>query len=301
MKNHQHTHSFLTVITLLVSLFPITSFAQASRYTMEAGICGECIGLGSGSTNQIKVVANDAKKVLDFLPPEIEKRTIKDRFENPEYNGIGIVKSSIGAGTGFLINKCLVMTNKHVIDEKHKYVIGKSVEFYVGQTSVDSRYNFKYADLGGVVVASGNQDRKRDYDKVTDDWAIIKLNKNIANEISPIEVAFTDQNDLDNNLNVCSSIEIAGFPGEKPRKHLWWEGDCKYISQRSNSLALALNCPVTKGNSGSPVLCRTRDTNEILAIGIATQKGSTETSSVSLNLEGQKEFIEKAIRENPCN
>lgn len=257
----------------------MVSFGDNSTKTA----CSENRGSAS-----LKKFVNDSKylasvtqnSALESLPND--PRTIKNRKIDKEYNSIGVVKTEIGRGSGWLGNECLVWTAKHIIGE-HQNIIGKKVTFYVGQPdhlvqSPELKKNFKYA-VEGQVVASGNP-KGIEADDATEDWALIKLNTSIGRKVGFIEAAQYSEDDA----LTCKNLEIAGFPGEKSLSYLWWQDNCPLYSNTSGPGAFNLGCPITKGNSGGPMLCREVD-GSLWAIGIAMQgrSGRPYTESYELN------------------
>jgi len=208
---------------------------------------------------------------------ENDPRRPLDRNQHPEYNAIGAVTSSIGRGSGWLGNECLVWTAKHVLG-RNKKVIGQKVKFSVGQAKGSDK-NFEH-EVEGEVVASGNPDAKRT-DDGTEDWALIKLKKSVGKQVGFIE---TSQYSVE-DAKTCKTLEVAGYPGEKSVKSLWWQGNCQLFDKESDSSGLFVGCPVTPGNSGGPLLCRETD-GKLYAIGIMNQQVQKATKGLAVNFTG---------------
>jgi V8-like Glu-specific endopeptidase len=238
-----------------------------------------------------KAVGNSAKQLADHLPPEFEHRVPKNRFENPEYNNIGVVRSSGRRGTGFMINDCLMMTNKHVIGA-NQVVVGKNVTFEVGQ-SRDPSKSFEYK-VSGAVVASGNQNLESITDDISQDWAIVKLDQSIGKQVGKMRPAVFKSREL---YEKCESFEIAGYPGEKPINELWWQGNCQMTLNKSGPKSINLNCPITAGNSGSPLMCQLKS-GGMAVVGIVKQDspGNEFTESFATNFDLDREKILAAYK-----
>ena len=283
----------LSAITVIVAI--ISSIAQADRVDTQAGITESYCEACRVGYNHLKGLAIFAKQVEVSIPNDPRKEL--DRIAHPEYNGIGLVKSSLGRGTGFMINECLMLTNKHVIGAG-KNIIGNSVDFHAGQSVTDRSKSFEYK-VQGTVVASGNQEGERS-DDITEDWALVKLNKSVGEKIGFTKIGFAEVEDAKDE---CESLEIAGFPADKDYKNLWWQGDCKLFPETSGPSAFNIGCPITPGNSGSPLICK-RKNKPNLAIGIATQSAikNENTQSYALNFTVDEPLIAQAIKKNQsCN
>lgn len=212
---------------------------------------------------------------------ENDQRQPLDRNQHPEYNPIGTVTYIIDAkndvkstASGWLGNECLVWTAKHVIGNDQK-IIGRKVKFSVGQTQATDK-NFAY-EVEGEVVASGNPNAEK-ADFPSQDWALVKLKKSVGKQVGFIETAQYSVKDA----TTCKTLEVAGYPGEKSAKNLWWQGNCSLDTEESASDAMSLGCPVTPGNSGGPLLCRETD-GKLYAIGIMNQQVPSDKTGMAVN------------------
>jgi len=225
---------------------------------------------------------------------ENDPRRPLDRNQHPEYNAIGAVTSSIGRGTGWLGNECLVWTAKHVLG-RNKKVIGQKVKFSVGQSKTAGK-NFEH-EVEGEVVASGNPDAK-EADMGAQDWALIKLKKSIGKQVGTIQAAQYSVADA----TTCKTLEVAGYPGEKNLKNLWWQGNCSLDTNMSGATGMSLGCPVTPGNSGGPLLCREVD-GQLYAIGIMNQQVESATVGLAVNFTADWKSAKASFQKymNTCN
>lgn len=232
---------------------------------------------------------------------------------------------SLGAvATGFLINECLVITNKHVVQ-----IPGYTVENIIFQAGT----NFEY-EAQGTVVASGNY-LENEISTFSGDWSVVKLNKNLANQVdattstkigylealfSPEDVA-VEAYDLI-VVGLISDLHDADFKRSRLKKH----EDCSAygyanISDPSdpkksiNSGTVGTNCSALPGTSGSPILWKDDD-GTYQAVGImknsANNNRETEFSGLNANLfipfvkdpsitlSLTKEKLNKIKRDNPC-
>jgi V8-like Glu-specific endopeptidase len=284
MKN---TAMIITVFASLIGTASV-SFGDTS--------CAKNLTVKSGLSK-----LNDLKGhlvVAEFKGPvghlDNDPRQPLDRNQHPEYNGIGAVTSNLGRGTGWLGNECLVWTAKHVLG-RNKKVIGQKVTFSVGQSQTANK-DFEY-EIQGEVVASGNPNPTR-ADNGAEDWALIKLKKSVDQKIPKIPTA---QYSIEDAIT-CKSLEVAGFPGEKSVKTLWWQGNCSMDTSMSGINAFNVNCPVTPGNSGGPLLCREAD-GKLYAIGVMNQQVASATRGLAVNFTADWQNAKAAYQKykDTCN
>ena len=176
--------------------------------------------------------------------------------------------SAVGysASTGFLIDRCHVLTNMHVVYTDDIVVnppVGKSVEFAVGQTEGEANrgalQGLKFL-LSGAVVAHGDT-------MIVDhlvhhperDWALIRLAANVDDSIRPLTIGSVDSAQLSKNPR----LSIAGFPadlrlrrGDRFELKDLWESDGQVVGVVWASTASAIiesTVQATHGNSGGPL------------------------------------------------
>lgn len=260
------------IITVIAALFGTASVSFgdtscAKNLTMKNGL--------SKLTDLRKafdVVADGQTAALVHL--DNDPRQPLDRNQHQEYNSIGTVTTSLGRGSGWLGNECLVWTAKHVFG-RNKNIIGQKTKFSVGQSKSGDKA-FEY-EVEGEVVASGNPNAKVS-DDGGEDWALVKLKKPIGKQVGFIKTSQYSVQDA----TTCKSLEVAGFPGEKDVKSLWWQGNCSLNTDMSDITGMTVGCPITPGNSGGPLLCREKD-GSLRAIGIMNQQAATPVSGLAVN------------------
>jgi V8-like Glu-specific endopeptidase len=212
-----------------------------------------------------------------------DNRVVKDRLHarnNPDrddysfLNAVGAVwpddidKSAAGymASSGFLIDRCHVLTNMHAVyigDLVVDAPVGKYVSFAVGQTEGDGNQGavqgLKFL-LGGVVIAHGDtiivDHRVHDPEN---DWALIRLESNVDESIRPMTVATVDIALLPRNRQ----LSLAGFPADRRAGHsdrfglkdLWGsDGEVVRVVRTSTDGAIIESTiQATRGNSGGPL------------------------------------------------
>ena len=119
----------------------------------------------------------------DTISDTEDRRIPVDRINSPlgqALNAVGVISlpeypNHPYEATGFLVSRCHVLTNFHVVypDAKTKGIEkNKRVNFSVGQPTIpnksrDKNASFQFVDVGGTVIASRNDDNN------ATDWAVI--------------------------------------------------------------------------------------------------------------------------------
>lgn len=212
----------------------------------------------------------------------IDRRVEIDRTseEFKQLNAIGLVTHTHQKfiGTGFLVSPCAVLTNNHVAfgdKDKETPQKGKGVYFSVGQTG-NIQIPFKHQLVKGEVVDFGDYDNS--FSGTNYDWALIKVNKvrnnngeyaNLGDMVGYIQIL---QLESERMLRL-KKIETTGFPGDKssPSNFSKMYGDlgCK-ITQIDTYFGSDINnCQTTNGQSGSPLLAKTK-TGVYYAVGMVS-------------------------------
>jgi V8-like Glu-specific endopeptidase len=223
-----------------------------------------------------RTLQKDRRVVVDRLDAEKNPRHRDDSFLNAvgAVWAYGIDKSGAGyaastgdrAATGFLIDRCHVLTNMHVVYDDPIVVnpaLAHPVAFAVGQTESDrdrgTLQGLKFL-LPGTVVAHGNAVIVNSLiHNPADDWAVIRLASNADSTIIPMTIEAVDEAQLPKHLVLSS----AGFPSDHrirrgdgfKLKDLWRsEGEVVGVTQVSSSAALIqTTIQTTPGNSGGPI------------------------------------------------
>jgi V8-like Glu-specific endopeptidase len=233
--------------------------------------------LGSTVTGAIPGVwrtPRTLKKDTRIVKDRLHSRNNRSHEDYSFLNAVGalwsadIKNSAAGysASTGFLIDRCHVLTNMHVVytdDIVFNPLVGKSVEFAVGQTEGDGNrgalQGLRFL-LSGVVVAHGDTIILNHLvHNPENDWALIRLAANVDDTISPLTIAAVDSAQLPKDLR----LSIAGFPvdlrerrGDRFDLKDLWESDGQVVGVVWASTAGAViesTIQATRGNSGGPL------------------------------------------------
>jgi V8-like Glu-specific endopeptidase len=212
-----------------------------------------------------------------------DDRVVKDRLHarnnrnHEDYsflNAVGAVwpddikKSAAGysASTGFLIDRCHVLTNMHVVyidDTVINPPVGNSVAFAVGQTEGEGNrgalQGLRFL-LNGAVIAHGDTiivDHL--VHNPENDWALIRLAANVDDSVAPMTIASVYSTQLPKDLQ----LSIAGFPadhrelrGDRFSLKDLWGSDGRVVEVVWASTAGAViesTIQATRGDSGGPV------------------------------------------------
>jgi V8-like Glu-specific endopeptidase len=219
---------------------------------------------------------NDSRVVKDRLQPSKNLNDEDDSFLNAvgAVWSYGINRSTMrenpsagnNASSGFLIDRCHVLTNLHVVYPETSVVdppLGRHVTFAVGQTPGDqdkgALQGLKTL-IGGVVVAHGNATVvDRLISNPEDDWAVIRLSTSVESAITPMSIAAIDPE----QLQMHSLLSAAGFPKDHRQlrdegfklKDLWGsDGQLVDIGSISAQAAfIQTTIQTTPGESGGPI------------------------------------------------
>jgi V8-like Glu-specific endopeptidase len=255
---------------------------KAGRAVAWLGLAG-CFFLGPlaaggmpGIVRTERTLQKDRRVVVDRLDPKRNPNQRDDTFLNAvgvvwpygvDKTGAGYSASTgVHAATGFLIDRCHVLTNMHVVYDDAVVVeppLPHPVAFAVGQTASDrdrgALLGLQFL-LPGVVVAHG---AALILDGLVhnpaDDWAVIRLASNADSTITPMTIEAVDEAQLPRHLALSS----AGYPSDHRTgrgdgfklKDLWRsEGEVVEVTPVSSTAALVqTTIQTTPGNSGGPI------------------------------------------------
>jgi V8-like Glu-specific endopeptidase len=255
---------------------------NSGHFLTWLGMTG-CIFLSSvaaggmpGVARTDRTLEKDRRVVADRLQPTKNPSQRDDSFLDAvgAVWAYGIDKSGAGyaastgdrAATGFLIDRCHVLTNMHVVYDDPVVVdppLPHPVAFAVGQTESDrdrgALQGLKFL-LQGTVVAHGEAliiDGR--VHNPADDWAVIRLSTNVDRAITPMTIAAVELAQLPKYRPLSS----AGFPSDHRMrrgdgfklKDLWRsEGEVVGVTPVSATAALIqTTIQTTPGNSGGPI------------------------------------------------
>ncbi len=216
------------------------------------------------------ITASNLAFSADTISDTEDRRVPIDRINSPlgqALNAVGVISlpeypNHPYEATGFLVSRCHVLTNFHVVypDAKTKGIEkNKRVNFSVGQPaspnkSRDKSASFQFVDVSGTVIAARNDDNN------ATDWAVIKLDQRIGETIKPLpilQIARPSMYISDNDGRPLKLV-TAGFPADKTRmgqnlSRLW--GDVNCMSWGLGHLGdLQVTCQSKSGQSGSPII-----------------------------------------------
>jgi hypothetical protein len=223
-----------------------------------------------------RTLQKDRRAVVDRLDADQNPGRLDESFLNAvgAVWAYGIDKSGAGyaastgdrAATGFLIDRCHVLTNMHTVYDDAVVMdpaLARPVAFAVGQTQTDrdrgALQGLKFL-LTGTVVAHGDSLIVDGLvHNPADDWAVIRLASNVDGSITPMTIAAVEPAQLPKHFALSS----AGYPSDHRRqrgdgfklKDLWRsEGEVVAVTPVSSTAALIqTTIQTTPGNSGGPI------------------------------------------------
>jgi len=230
--------------------------------------------IAAGASPRIWPAAHALNKDNRVVKDRLHARNNRDREDYSFLNAVGAVWSAdIGnsaagymASTGFLIDRCHVLTNMHAVYTDDLVVdpsIGQYVSFAVGQTegagNTGALQGLKFL-LSGVVIAHGDAiivDRL--VHNPENDWALIRLAANADDSIRPMTIASVDIVQLAENRR----LSTAGFPADRRTLHgdrldlkdLWGSDGEVVRVVWANTVGALIESTIqaTRGNSGGPL------------------------------------------------
>jgi V8-like Glu-specific endopeptidase len=255
---------------------------NAGRVLTWLGLIG-CIFLSPvaaggmpGIARTERTLQKDRRVIADRLQPTNNPSRRDDSFLNAvgAVWSYGVDKSAAGyaastgdrPATGFLIDRCHVLTNMHVAYTDDLVVdppLTHSVAFAVGQTKSErdrgALQGLQFLVQGTVVAHGDTLIIDGVVHNPADDWAVIRLASNVDSAITPMAVDAVDLAQLPKHLAVSS----AGYPSDHRArrgdgfklKDLWRsEGEVVGVTPVSSTAALIqTTIQTTPGNSGGPI------------------------------------------------
>jgi V8-like Glu-specific endopeptidase len=170
------------------------------------------------------------------------------------------------AASGFLIDRCHVLTNMHVVYDDDLVVHpapGRPVAFAVGQTG-SARDHGALQGLKflrqGIVIAHGDALMIDGMiHNPSDDWALILLDGNIDGSIAPLDIGAVEPTQLPRGF----AVSLAGYPSDHRERHgdgfkfkdLWLSAGALVDVTVGDWTAALIRTTVqtTPGNSGGPL------------------------------------------------
>jgi V8-like Glu-specific endopeptidase len=273
------------------------------------------------------------------LQPDL--RVIADRLDpahNPDHrdeaflNAVGAVWpyaiSKTGAGyaastgeraaSGFLIDRCHVLTNLHVAYGEADVVdppLAEPVAFAVGQTGSErdrgALQGLKYL-LAGTVIAHGDAMVLDGLvHRPEDDWALIRLDLDVDRAITPMPIAAVEPALLPRGLAVSS----AGYPSDHRErrgdgfklKDLWTSaGEVVEVMAGPTGALIESTLQTTAGNSGGPLFADLGGRRHLVIGMVQSVRGNgIDATAATPNVQllftaGTIARITAAQAQNPC-
>jgi V8-like Glu-specific endopeptidase len=161
------------------------------------------------------------------------------------YLAIGRAITRNGAGTGFLVSECHMLTAQHIAGPG-RASLGSAVTFHLSTTG-DRRSRLSSS---GRIIATGlfeeAQTGRNGGDGRSRDWMVVRLNKCLGRQVSYV--------DLDAPVPAPdrSVLRSAGYPSDRPAADaLVLDPLCQIHGETKQEVLH--DCAALPGNSGSPI------------------------------------------------
>lgn len=206
---------------------------------------------------------------------------------------VGIVESGWSRyGSGFLIDRCHVLTARHVVAEGRE-VVGRHVRFRLDPASAATPAN---SSTGTVIAAGAPGVRRADY---SDDWALIRIERCLGSTFGYFPIAAQGFYRLGGDGPVRPALTAMGYPRDRGGRLLMIDPDC--AARQRTTIGLRHDCAATPGSSGGPLLAWNDRSSryEAVAINVAAVRHSR---AVAFTLDQANMAVElNAIRDRITN
>ncbi len=227
--------------------------------------------------------------------------------------------TGVQAASGFLIDRCHVLTNMHVVYDDDLVVhptLERPVAFAVGQTESAQDHGalqgLKFLRQG-IVIAHGDalMIDGMIHDP-PDDWALILLDGNVDESIAPLPIGAVEPSQLPRGFG----LSLAGFPSDHREgrgdgfkfKDLWLsEGVVVDVTTGDWTAALIkTTVQTTPGNSGGPLFGFFKGRPLVIGMAQSFSGNGIDSSDSSPNVQvlftaGTLGLISAAQAQNPCH
>ena len=169
---------------------------------------------------------------------------------------VGIVGGEwLGYGSGFLIDRCNVLTARHVVGSGT--VIGKRKRFRLQPWLVMNGDN----SSRGTVIAAGDIAAGQ-----SEDWAMIRLDKCLGDRFGYFPIAGGGFYTQGVSSRLQPALRAMGFPQDRGRHTLTMDPQCE--AKLRTERGLLHDCATMPGASGGPLLAWSGELGRYEAIGI---------------------------------
>jgi len=212
-----------------------------------------------------------------------------DRISTVEANmPVGVIGAGwLAYGSGFLIDKCHVLTARHVIGRGK--AIGKRTRFRLEPWTESTHENTS----NGTVIAAGDaQTTPADY---SNDWALLRLDRCLGARFGYYPVSAEGFYLFGGTGRVGPALIGIGYPRDRGARQLTIDPACE--ARQRTKFGLRHDCAVIPGGSGGPLVTWNSGRSRHEAVGINVA-GFRSRSAVAFSLERANVAVELApIRE----
>jgi V8-like Glu-specific endopeptidase len=230
--------------------------------------------IAAGESPRIWRTSHALQKDVRSIIDRLHARNNRNHQDYSFLNAVGAVwpadidKSAAGymASTGFLIDRCHVLTNLHTVyieDLVFDPALDKEVFFAVGQTDGNGNrgalQGLKFLLSGNVIAHGDAVIIDHIVHNPQNDWALIRLAANVSDAIRPMTIATVDSA----RLPKYRQLSLAGFPADRRAMHgdqldlkdLWGsDGEMvRLVWASTDAAVIESTIQATRGNSGGPL------------------------------------------------
>ena len=216
------------------------------------------------------------------------------------WSAIGRVQGTVNDGsnyhcTGSLIAENLVLTNAHCVIDPETGKLSTKIEFM--PNVIDKNYQDK-AQVEQVIYGT---DFKNDPNRMSNDWAIMKINQPLGRKYGYLGWKSLPSDVLTRNKKAFFFVGYSGdFPTQKYKKYFtagagWtasYEANCSITAEEAGSLLH--DCATAGGSSGGAIIGVIGGNPYIVALNNAERK-NTYTGEDIINLAVKISTIEQAL------
>ncbi|MEZ5441710.1 MAG: trypsin-like serine protease [Lysobacterales bacterium] len=312
---------------------------SVGRSSQQASCFGDCVVPSLREQEGMRAWAEEGYTLRDVAIFLDEQGNDPRTLVTPEDDlpGLGIIKAYApvgdkkqfsGIGTATLINECLIITNKHVVSDETSNLTNFIFEAGIQQKAVGvNPQNASYAHI----IESGNYN-DNDNSTFHEDWAILKIDRNLGEEFGYQEPLFLPESDATKLQNLTSSgiIEDDLDPlfitdgNISLKKHSncsakGFDENVRFPDQESDGTiftgGMMTNCSSMPGSSGGSVSIKRNGKTRMIGV---TRNGYTRekerkwdyintnvyvpfiSKPTTVTNSLTQERLERIIREHPC-